>query len=152
MGAEDGWSSLSCCLTDVAGSWNSATPSVNRARLPIKTTRAMRSSGHGSGGLLLQRLEHLGWRHRQLGEADRLRGGGWPTLALPGGGRPAGGRRPPDVICQTQTPLSPEPPAHSGARAGDQHDLLSIRRRAEAMSATITVLTDATTMRAKATT
>src|SRR5712691_6873703 len=72
-GPRAGWSSVSCwksCLTDVAESWNSATPSVNRARLPIKTTRAMRSSRLAAGRLLLERLEHLGWRHRQLGEAD----------------------------------------------------------------------------------
>src|SRR5262249_59823933 len=106
----------------------------------------------GGGGVLLGRLGPVGGRRRRRGEGVVLGGGGGPPLPPPGGGPPAGGRRPPDVICQTQTPLSPEPPAHSGARAGDQHDLLSIRRRAEAMSATITVLTDATTMRAKATT
>src|SRR6266852_4329630 len=72
-GPRAGWSSVSCwksCLTDVAESWNSATPSVIRARLPISTTRAMRASRLAAGGLLLQRLEHLGWRHGQLGEAD----------------------------------------------------------------------------------
>src|SRR6266850_1128726 len=72
-GPRAGWSSASCwksCLTDVAESWNSATPSVNRARLPISTTRAMCSSRLAAGRLLLERLEHLRWRHRQLGEAD----------------------------------------------------------------------------------
>jgi hypothetical protein len=42
------------------------------------------------------------------------------TLARCGGSRHPGGRRPPDVICQTRTPPSPEPPksrCHSGERA-----------------------------------
>src|SRR5262245_44324864 len=68
--SSNGWSSTSCsksCLTDVAESWNSATPPVSCARLPTRTTR-------GKSGLvelsLLQRLENLGRRHRELGEAD----------------------------------------------------------------------------------
>src|ERR1700694_4267264 len=56
------------CFTDAAEISNSATPPVSCARLPISTTRAMKPSG--PGGLLLERLEHLGGRHRQLGEAD----------------------------------------------------------------------------------
>src|SRR6266850_7901503 len=71
--ASAGCSSVNCwksCLTDVAESWNSATPPVNCARLPISTTRGMRSSRLAASRLLLQRLEHLGWRHRELGEAD----------------------------------------------------------------------------------
>src|SRR5881628_17979 len=71
-GPRAGWSSVSCwksCLTDVAESWNSATPPVSCARLPMSTTRAMEAS-RLAGGLLLQCLEHLGRRHRQLGEAD----------------------------------------------------------------------------------
>src|SRR3989475_8807264 len=99
--ASAGCSSVNCwksCLTDVAESWNSATPPVICARLPTRTTRGIKNVGapkwpppprarrapgnpgrssisrHGSDLAgetpLLQSLEHLGWRHRQLGEAD----------------------------------------------------------------------------------
>src|SRR3989442_12539129 len=62
--ASAGWRSVNCsktCFTDVAESWNSATPPVICARLPTSTTR---------GIALLQRLQNLRRRHRQLGEAD----------------------------------------------------------------------------------
>src|SRR5712691_9860165 len=62
--ASAGWSSVNCsksCFTDVAESWNSATPPVICARLPTRTTR---------GIALLERLENLRRRHRQLSEAD----------------------------------------------------------------------------------
>src|SRR5438093_4045020 len=62
--ASAGCSSVNCwksCFTDVAESWNSATPPVICARLPTSTTRGM---------TLLERLQYFGRRHRQLGEAD----------------------------------------------------------------------------------
>src|SRR5262245_22014294 len=84
-----GWRSLRSwnrCLTDVAGRSKSATPPVMWARLPTSTTFAkgvLVGAAVGAlavGGalehaglvepLLPQRLEHLGRRHRQLGEAD----------------------------------------------------------------------------------
>src|SRR4029079_16606976 len=80
-GASAGCAAASCwksVFTDVAEIWTSATPPVSCARLPISTTRAMRSvSALGSGlveALVPERLQHLGRRHRQLGEPDA--GGG----------------------------------------------------------------------------
>src|SRR5882672_5789802 len=70
--ASAGWSSPSCwksCFTDVAERSNSATPPVSCARLPTSTTRAMRDSGLAAA-LVLERLEDLGRRHRQLRETD----------------------------------------------------------------------------------
>src|SRR5260370_22993595 len=72
-GPRPGCSSASCwksCFTDVADSWNSATPPVSCARLPISTTRAMGACSGLVAALLLERLQHLGRRHRQLGEPD----------------------------------------------------------------------------------
>src|SRR5215469_11907402 len=72
-GASAGCSSPSCwksCFTDVAETWNSATPPVSCARLPISTTRAMTSYSGLVDALVLERLQHLGRRHRQLGEPD----------------------------------------------------------------------------------
>src|SRR4026208_2554712 len=68
-----GCSAVSCrksCWTDVAERSNSATPPVTCARLPTSTTRAMRARSGLVQALVLERLEHLGRRHRQLGEAD----------------------------------------------------------------------------------
>src|SRR5580765_4240924 len=72
-GPRAGCNSASCwksCFTDVADSWNSATPPVSCARLPISTTRAMGACSGLVAALLLERLQHLGRRHRQLGEPD----------------------------------------------------------------------------------
>src|SRR5215468_9636225 len=81
-----GWRSLRSsnrCFTDDAARSNSATPSASWTRLPTSTTRAM-----PVGSVLLRApvrvgpvrglveaalgegLQHLGRRHRQIGEAD----------------------------------------------------------------------------------
>src|SRR6266852_8206791 len=68
--ASAGWRSVNCsksCFTDVAESWNSATPPVICARFPTSTTRGM---SHLVETTFLERLEHLRRRHRQLSEAD----------------------------------------------------------------------------------
>src|ERR1051326_2460833 len=67
-GAIPGCSSASCsnsCFTDVAETWISATPPVSCARFPTRTTRAIPLVA-----TLPQRLQHLGRRHGELGEAD----------------------------------------------------------------------------------
>src|SRR4029453_15590504 len=71
-GSRAGWGSASCeksCFTEVAERRNSATPPVSCARFPTSTTRGMRDSDLVEAALL-ERLQHLGRRHRQLGEAD----------------------------------------------------------------------------------